>query len=156
MNIKDIKELILTIDQTSIEKVEIENENEKISISKSAGIVKESAVVKNVPHVQEEKNIEIVKEEVKVESKEPVLATQEEGYIVKSPIVGVYYAASSPDAEPLTKVGASVTKGQTLCIIEAMKIMNEIESEVSGEVLEIFVQNEEIVEYGQPLMKIRR
>jgi acetyl-CoA carboxylase biotin carboxyl carrier protein len=75
--------------------------------------------------------------------------------LVKSPIVGTFYASPSPGAEPFVKVGLYVDVGQTLCIVEAMKLMNEIESEVSGEVLRIFVENGQPVEYGQPLFGIR-
>jgi len=76
-------------------------------------------------------------------------------YIVKSPIVGTYYEAPSPGVEPFVKVGAYVEVGQTLCIVEAMKLMNEIESDVSGEVLRVFGENGQPVEYGQPLFGIR-
>ena len=79
---------------------------------------------------------------------------KKEGNIVKSPLVGTFYAASSPDAEPYVKPGDKVKKGQVLGIIEAMKLMNEIESEYEGTVEEILVSNEEVVEYGQPLYKI--
>ena len=75
--------------------------------------------------------------------------------VVTSPLVGVFYAASSPDAEPFVKVGDQVKKGQVLGIIEAMKLMNEIESEYDGVVEAILVKNEEVVEYGQPLFRIR-
>lgn len=79
---------------------------------------------------------------------------EHEGDIVKSPIVGTFYRASSPDADPFVSVGDQVEKGQTLCIVEAMKIMNEIESEHSGEVKKILVENAEPVEYDQPLFVI--
>lgn len=75
--------------------------------------------------------------------------------VVTSPLVGVFYAASSPDAEPFVKVGDQVKKGQVLGIIEAMKLMNEIESEYDGVVEAILVENEAVVEYGQPLFRIR-
>jgi acetyl-CoA carboxylase biotin carboxyl carrier protein len=76
-------------------------------------------------------------------------------HLVKSPIVGTYYGAPSPGAEAFVKVGGFVESGQTLCIVEAMKLMNEIESDTSGEVLRIFVENGQPVEYGQPLFGIR-
>ena len=79
----------------------------------------------------------------------------EELHLVKSPIVGTYYESPSPGAEAFVKVGAYVETGQTLCIVEAMKLMNEIESDMSGEVLRIFVENGQPVEYGQPLFGIR-
>lgn len=79
----------------------------------------------------------------------------EDLFLVNSPIVGTFYASPSPGAEPFVKVGSHVDMGQTLCIVEAMKLMNEIESEISGEVLRIFAENGQPVEYGQPLFGIR-
>ena len=79
----------------------------------------------------------------------------EDLHLVKSPIVGTYYESPSPGAEPFVKVGGYVETGQTLCIVEAMKLMNEIESDMSGEVLRIFAENGQPVEYGQPLFGIR-
>ena len=77
------------------------------------------------------------------------------GKVVTSPLVGTFYSASSPDAEPFVKEGDTVKKGQVLGIIEAMKLMNEIESEYDGVVEAVLVNNEEVVEYGQPLFRIR-
>jgi acetyl-CoA carboxylase biotin carboxyl carrier protein len=82
-------------------------------------------------------------------------SSNEDLYLVKSPIVGTYYDAPSPGAEAFVKVGDHVDSGQTMCIVEAMKLMNEIESDISGEVLRIFVENGQPVEYGQPLFGIR-
>jgi acetyl-CoA carboxylase biotin carboxyl carrier protein len=79
----------------------------------------------------------------------------EDLHVVKSPIVGTFYDAPSPGAEPFVKVGSRVEVGQTLCIVEAMKLMNEIEAETGGEVLRIFAENGQPVEYGQPLFGIR-
>jgi len=76
------------------------------------------------------------------------------GHLVASPIVGTFYAAPSPDAEPYVRVGDRVQKGQVVCIIEAMKLMNEIESDVSGVVLKIYPENAQPVEFGEPLFSI--
>jgi acetyl-CoA carboxylase biotin carboxyl carrier protein len=91
----------------------------------------------------------------------PAIQTASEGrssedlHLVKSPIVGTFYGSPSPGAEAFVKVGAFVEAGQTLCIVEAMKLMNEIESDESGEVVRIFAENGQPVEYGQPLFGIR-
>ena len=83
------------------------------------------------------------------------IAEEKGGNVVKSPLVGTFYAAPSEDAQPFVKVGDTVKKGQTLAIVEAMKLMNEIESEFDGVVTEILVENEDNVEYGQPLVRIQ-
>jgi acetyl-CoA carboxylase biotin carboxyl carrier protein len=81
--------------------------------------------------------------------------SSEDLHLIKSPIVGTYYGAPSPGAQAFVKVGAQVETGQTLCIVEAMKLMNEIESDASGEVIRVYVENGQPVEYGQPLFGIR-
>jgi len=85
----------------------------------------------------------------------PETRLTEDLHLVKSPIVGTFYNSPSPGSEPFVKVGAFVETGQTLCIVEAMKLMNEIESDESGEVVRVFVENGQPVEYGQPLFGIR-
>ena len=85
----------------------------------------------------------------------PSFAEEPEGNIVKSPLVGTFYAAPSEDAPAFVKTGDKVKKGQVLAIVEAMKLMNEIESDFDGEVAEILVENGQPVEYGQPLFVVR-
>jgi acetyl-CoA carboxylase biotin carboxyl carrier protein len=85
----------------------------------------------------------------------PEARLTEDLHLVKSPIVGTFYGSPSPGSEPFVKVGAFVETGQTLCIVEAMKLMNEIESDESGEIMRIFAENGQPVEYGQPLFGIR-
>lgn len=89
------------------------------------------------------------------DSGSPAAKVAEDLHIVKSPIVGTYYASATPGAEPFVKVGSTVAAGQTLCIIEAMKLMNEIESDVAGEVVEVIAVNGQPVEYGESLFAIR-
>ncbi|MDR5659088.1 acetyl-CoA carboxylase biotin carboxyl carrier protein [Serpentinicella sp. ANB-PHB4] len=154
MDAKDIKDLILTIDKTSIENVEIEKNDIKITISKG---------FKNLDR-DLEKTIETDEDIVSdFDSsadmiRADIASTQDQDqdiYFLKSPMVGSFYGAPSPDSEPFVKVGDRVEKGQTLCIVEAMKMMNEIKSEIAGEVVEVLIDEEDIVEYGQPLMRIR-
>ncbi len=160
MNAKDIKELILTIDKSSIEEVQIEKNDIRLMISKKA---KGNNSVKTVTESLESKsiskdNIDMTESNKEIDDKgnKENLIEDENIYILKSPIVGTFYEASSPDSPPFVKVGDKVAKGQVACIVEAMKIMNEIECEVEGEITQIFVEDEDIVEYGQPLMAIRR
>jgi acetyl-CoA carboxylase biotin carboxyl carrier protein len=82
-------------------------------------------------------------------------AAQPGTHILNSPIVGTFYRASSPDSDPFVEVGSRVKKGQVLCIIEAMKLMNEIESDIDGTIAEIYPQNAQAVEFGEPLFAIR-
>ncbi len=94
-------------------------------------------------------------ETVIVQDEKPEIR-KEEGNILTSPMVGVFYASPAENADPFVKVGSHVRKGDTLCLIEAMKLMNEIQAEESGTILEIFAENGKIVEYGAPLFRIGR
>lgn len=86
----------------------------------------------------------------------PAAAVEEEGILlVKSPMVGVFYEASQPGAPPFVKIGDQICKGQVLCIIEAMKLMNEVQAEIEGTIIDILIKNEEMAEYGQPLFKVK-
>ena len=149
MDIKDIKDLIVSIDNSNIETIEIEKNDFRIMISKSKSVGNSE---RNLDNPIQYKEVKQDDNPIQEESRE----VDDGLIIVKSPMVGTFYASSSPDLAPFVKVGDRIEKGQTLYIIEAMKIMNEIEAEVSGEVLEILVDNEDIVEYGQALMKVRR
>ncbi|MBB6630312.1 acetyl-CoA carboxylase biotin carboxyl carrier protein [Clostridium algidicarnis] len=85
-----------------------------------------------------------------------IITDVEENFnVVKSPIVGTFYKSSGPKQDPFVKIGHKVKKGEVLCIVEAMKLMNEIESEFEGEVVEILAKDGEMVEYGEPLIKIK-
>lgn len=151
MNINEIKELILTMDKTSIQKIDLETKDAKLSLSKAVEVAApvQSLQAAPVQNVTAEPASAVEAAPVSFES-------EEDFYIVKSPIVGVFYSSPSPDSPAFAKVGDKVEKGQIVCIVEAMKLMNEIETEESGEIVEILVSNEEPVEFGQPLMKVRR
>ena len=134
MNIKDIAALAEIVKQNELTKLEINGEN--IVIERAAQVVQ--------PAVPEQ-----------MHTTEPIAEVKEkEGVYVKSPAVGVFYTAPSPDSKPFVAVGDTVHKGDTLCIIEAMKLMNEINSEMDGEIAEICVGNGQVVEYDQPLFRI--
>lgn len=89
------------------------------------------------------------------DSAQPAAEPREEHHIIKSPIVGTFYAGANPEAGPFVRVGDMVEAGQTVCIIEAMKLMNEIEADISGEVARVLVENGQPVEYGEPLFALR-
>ena len=154
MDYKDIKKLMEDMGNSKLEELEIEfPEGIKIKMKKDKkreipirSHVIEASAPMTVPVVkpQEEKGI------VAVNNK------KEEDYkVITSPMVGTFYASSSPDKDPFVKVGDHISKGQVVCIVEAMKLMNEIESEFDGEIVEICVKNEDVVEYGTPLFKIK-
>lgn len=150
MLINEIKELIQSLDQSSVRYFEMEQSDLKLKISKDSN--SNIKLTENQVQSTVQNNDEVA---VPVETAKETLESSND-VIVNSPMVGAFYASSSPESEPFIKVGTCVEEGQVLCIIEAMKIMNEIESDLKGEVVEIFVQNEDVVEYGQPLLKIRR
>lgn len=152
MNLQDIKELIKLINETAVNEVKLESEGMKISIKK--GTDREINPVPLAPAVPA-----AVAGQVKdTVASTPIVKTEEQktGLLpVVSPMVGMFYSASAPEAPPYVKVGDEVKKGQTLCIIEAMKLMNKIDSEIDGQVVEIAVKNGEAVEYGQTIFLIK-
>ena len=164
MNQKEIKELIELLVEKDIAEFEMERGDVKLHIKR--GVEHAPQVVQVAPAVPVAAAIAPVP--VASAAAPPssaasppataVAATVEDAdlTIVKSPIVGTYYEAPSPGSPPFVKVGDTVKEGQVLCIIEAMKLMNEIEAEVSGEIMKMFVSNGSPVEYGMPLFGIRK
>jgi acetyl-CoA carboxylase, biotin carboxyl carrier protein len=156
MKIEEVKELINLINESDLALFEFETDDCYLKMDKST--TRSSEVKEVVTAASPTPVANITSSETTIVNKEEttISAPAQEGYIVKSPIVGTFYISPSPDKPAYTEVGKRVKQGDTLCIIEAMKLMNEIESEVSGEVLEILVENESMVEFGQPLFRIRR
>ena len=139
MNIKEIKELIEIVEASSLSEFSLKEGNLEINMKKSVTVPEAGApALREIsrPAVQEE---------------EP----EEDPYIM-SPMVGTFYSSPAPDAVSYVNVGDTVRKGQTLCIIEAMKLMNEIECEYDAEIISVMVSNEQKVEYGQPLFKVKK
>ncbi len=142
-----IKKLLEIMKEENLTEIEIKKPFLKIKLSKEKISFKEIQGVKKAEEVKEEiKEVKEIKEERKIK--------EDNIYVIKSPLVGTFYRAPSPDSPPYVEVGDEVKKGDILCIIEAMKIMNEIESEVDGKVVEILVENAKPVEFGQALFKI--
>ncbi|GAB4417760.1 MAG: acetyl-CoA carboxylase biotin carboxyl carrier protein [Thermodesulfovibrionales bacterium] len=139
MELDDLKELISLLKDTDITELQVEKDGTKVKIRRERMI-----------------------SSIDIQAKPPVTAEKpkeaEEGVqrlvTVTSPIVGTFYRSSSPDAPPLVDIGTTVKRGQVVCIIEAMKLMNEIESEVDGIVVRALVENGQPVEYGEPLFLI--
>lgn len=152
MNIKEIKELLELMQEHNVGEIEIEKDNAKIKLRKmaSGGIV-----VQTTPQVMAAPAAMPVAQAAAPGAPAPAVA--EEGVtIVRSPMVGTFYAAPAPDQPAYVSVGKGVKEGDVLCIIEAMKLMNEIKSETGGTVVEVLVQNGQTVEYDQPIMKIKK
>lgn len=146
MDINELKDLIKLFSDANVDHLSLEKEGFSLELGKEKAVV--TTVAAEAPAV------------AAAQPAAPTAAAQVEDdeaglFIVKSPIVGTFYAAPNPDSEPFASVGGSVRKGQTLCIVEAMKLMNEIVADASGEVVKIFVENGEGVEFGQKLMGIK-
>ena len=139
MELSNILELIHAVSDSKLTQFNLQDGNLNISMSAEKTIVQQAAAQSAVQN-------QITGQATGTETFT--------GNVVKSPLVGTYYAASSPDSAPFVKVGDKVSKGQVLGIVEAMKLMNEIESEFDGTVKEILVENEQMVEFGQPMFVI--
>lgn len=150
-SIDEIKELLAAFDESKATAMDIQlADNEFISIRhKKAKVMTAAPVEAAVPEVQIIQTAAPAAEPA-ADQEKPV-----DGTAVESPMVGVFYSAPSPDSEPYVSVGSSVNKGDVLCLIEAMKLMNEVTAEKSGVIAEVCVENGQVVEYGQPLFVIK-
>ena len=155
MDYEQIKKLIDDMGTAKIDELEIEfPEGMKISMKKNANnVVMQTnehqqiipSTINTIPTVQVNNENNIIKEENSIEDCK----------IIKSPMVGTFYSKPAPDKDEFVRVGDIVKKGQVVCIVEAMKLMNEIESEFDGKVIEICVKDGDVVEYGMPVFKIK-
>lgn len=158
LKIQEIRELIELIDQSSIEKFSYEVENAKIVLEKGGS---QQVVPVAVAPTEQPTTTTVVTEntmQAAVEQKEaaPVVAAKDPSlHEITSPMVGTFYAASSPDQDAFVQAGSKVSGESIVCIVEAMKLFNEIEAEVSGEIVEILAKDGQLVEYGQPLFLVK-
>jgi acetyl-CoA carboxylase biotin carboxyl carrier protein len=154
--IQQIEQLLQFMTEHQLEEFEYSRGDLRIRLRKpSGGVVVEAPRVVTAPEIIVPGSVEVPQT---TSSGAPAPAegrTTEDMHLVKSPIVGTFYESPSPGTEAFVKIGTYVETGKILCIVEAMKLMNEIESDVSGEVVRIFVENGQPVEYGQPLFGIR-
>ncbi len=152
MEYNEIKKLMDDMGNSKLTELEIEfPDGIKISMKKEDGKKLSAPVPAVISQPQPPMNI--TPAQVPMEIKQET--SKMEGKVIKSPMVGTFYSKSAPTAEAYVKIGSKVKKGDTLCIIEAMKLMNEIESEFDGEIIEILVNDDEMVEYNQPLFVIK-
>ena len=163
MKIQEIREIIKLIDQSTLSEFLYESEGTKIKLKKNEnssvitnGQTLESSSVVAQPTVVEVKP-EVVNETPKKTEVEKATPVAEDSSLHKitSPMVGTFYQSSSPDAASYVEIGSRVSADSIVCIVEAMKLFNEIESEVNGEIIEILVKDGQLVEYGQPLFLVK-
>lgn len=157
MDIKEIQNLIKFVQKSGVEEVKIERDDFKITI-KTKSVAPQHLIVEDVPtpvsipasqqptQAVQEVNIQETTQSVNLENDNQV--------IVKSPIIGTFYRKPSPDKPSFVEVGQSISKGDVLCVIEAMKLFNEIESDFSGKIVKILVDDQSPVEFDQPLFII--
>ena len=145
-NIEEIKELMALLENSSLSALEVQQDDVKVRLEKPAVTVAAPiAVPAPTP----------VAAPAPAAAPAAAPAPADTGKAINAPIVGVFYAAPSPDSEPYVSVGKRVKKGDVVCIIEAMKCMNEIQAEEDGEITAVLANNGELVEYGQPLFAIK-
>ena len=149
MDLRKLKKLIDLVQESGISELEITEGEEKVRIAKQVGVAAPAAYL--APTAAPGLAAAAGPAAAPAQGTAPALP---EGEFIKSPMVGTFYRASSPGAKPLVEIGQSIAVGERLCIIEAMKLMNEIESELTGVVKAILVENGQPVEYGQPLFVI--
>jgi acetyl-CoA carboxylase biotin carboxyl carrier protein len=149
MDIRKVKKLIEMLENSNLEEIEIQEGEESVRLVKSHGSVQSIQPQSIV--LPQETQPEVISQEVE----SPEMTTKDSN-LINSPMVGTFYASASPGAKPFISVGDVVSEGDTVCIVEAMKMMNEIKSEYSGTVLSVNVENSEPVEYGQPLFELSK
>jgi acetyl-CoA carboxylase biotin carboxyl carrier protein len=154
MNIKEVKDLIHEVLQSDICEFELDHTGTKIRLKRG---VSAPGIVPAVPHYSGSHSLPATTQSdaVAASAIAKLDSADEDLHLITSPIVGTFYRASSPEIKPFVKVGDSVEEGTILCIVEAMKLMNEIPSDQSGEIVRIFVENGNPVEFGQHLFAIR-
>ena len=153
MKVKEIRDLIDYIKSTGLEEVNIETETFKVKIKRSSEVISQPhySPPQNLPQPAPKEAPETVEDKSSIAGEE---AEDEKYFTIKSPMIGTIYMAPNPESPDFIKVGDVIKPGDTVCVIEAMKLFNEIEAEVSGTVVKIFAENANPVEYDQPLFLI--
>jgi acetyl-CoA carboxylase biotin carboxyl carrier protein len=154
MKTNEIRDLIDFIAQSGLNEVDIETKELKLHVKREPDqrVMKSAAPIMAAP-VAAPQQISAVAQAIPAKVEKPVAAVAK-GLEIKSPMIGTFYRTSNPDSPPFVSVGDKVSKGQTVCIIEAMKLFNEIESEVSGTIIKVMVENSSPVEYDQVLFVV--
>ena len=147
-----LKEIIYILENSNVNEIEVSFWWKKFRVVKSSSTIMSNNTNSNIEQVQ---SVPVHSTNQETSSIDEKIKTVTEGEELLSPMPGTFYSAPTPDDPPFVTIGSKVVKGQTLCIIEAMKIMNEIESEIDGTVSEVLIQNSDPIEYNQPLFKIK-
>ena len=150
MDLRKLKTLIDLVAESDIAELEVTEGEGKVRIVKSSAMPQNQMVMMQPQQMQPQ----MMPAAAPVAASAPVAAAVPEGNIVKSPMVGTFYRSANPGSAPFVEIGKSISAGDTLCIIEAMKLLNEIESDFTGSIKQILVENGQPVEYGQPLFII--
>ena len=148
MDIRKVKKLIEMLESSELEEIEIHEGEESVRLVKN----KTETIVTQVQPNQTDREVKKTESE-QSEKKSPVIENSE-GEVITSPMVGTFYAAASPGAKPFISVGDEIQEGDVVCIVEAMKMMNEIKSDYSGKVISVLAENSEPVEFGQALFVV--
>ncbi|MFD6511050.1 acetyl-CoA carboxylase biotin carboxyl carrier protein [Bacillus sp. NPDC060175] len=161
MSITELQKLVKIFDQTHIEELDYEKDNMKIHLKKSPrnnlnAVIDISNRADFIDAKDEEKLMSFENEELDKSVPKKNDSNIENLHTVVSPMVGTFYNSSSPDENPYVQVGQVVHKDTVICMVEAMKLFNEIESEIQGEIIEVLVENGQLVEFGQPLFLINK
>lgn len=154
MDIRKVKKLIELLEESGVTEIEVCEGEESVRISRQSNVTAPQTVMQ-IPDTNQVAQAPAPQQAAAVEKTEPASTSVEEGHIIKAPMVGIFYLSPGPDEPTFVEIGKTVGKGDVLCIIEAMKIMNQIESDISGEIVKIHVENGEPVEYGQALFTVR-
>jgi acetyl-CoA carboxylase biotin carboxyl carrier protein len=160
MDLRKLKKLIELVEESSIAELEITEGEEKVRISKTGSAVQNYAFMPPamqpmMPSAQPQTPVPVSEADKASETTDSNKTSIPDGHIVKSPMVGTFYRAASPGASAFVEVGQRVNEGDTLCIIEAMKLLNEIEADKNGVIKAILLENGQPVEYGEPLFVIQ-
>jgi acetyl-CoA carboxylase biotin carboxyl carrier protein len=146
MDLRKLKTLIDLVSESNVSELEITEAEGKVRIVKGGGPVTQSAAV---PNISPPPNAQLAPV-----APSPAVAPAPTGHVIKSPMVGTFSRSASPGAKPFVEIGSPVKEGETVCIIEAMKILNEIETDKAGTIVQILCENGQAVEYGQPLFVV--
>ena len=159
MDLRKLKKLIDLVEESGITELEVTEGEEKVRIAKHSNVVPQQAymvpqplpVGGTAPATARKKSVDLDED---LDDDEDDDSDDEKGHVVKSPMVGTFYRSASPGSDAFVEVGSTVKVGDTLCIVEAMKLLNEIESDCAGTIKKILVDNGQPVEYGEPLFII--